>query len=750
MRLERIARFFGLSHKPLTPPHNLQDIKLAEPSSSKNSVNIVCDASKQREASLTARPVTPGGEVYETQAKLNPKGQFVILVTGTYGAGKDSILSKLLNDPSLNITQPVRYTSRNQRPTEVNGREYHFVSREAFEKMAEGDEFLLHGELTGNYYGTSVQSLQNAFDTRKNLILIQGDDEIDGMRKALSTRNIPFIEAFISPVSKDVLQSPGGIDKALEILKTRMEERETSNIEIRLEKSRRSLQNIHKDAYILANETGKLESAIKEVSALIKTVSKELEQTTPIVSTDYLFTLPLEETFPCFEGQGKIDSKGNLAVIVVGPFAGGKNSVVDSVIESNSNLQQVVEHTSRDKRPGEIEGKEYFFVSKEEFERMTQNNEILIWFEWGGTTKESYGYSVEEIQKAFNNDKIPVLVQGSTNSGPMRSALNRRGIPNLVVFISPVSREDLKKDGGIDNALKILEKRMEGTERNKVAERQEISRAMFESLPDDISVIDNSNGNLERAAVDFLSLIQAKKEELKTKSLASKSPQLKFLETGELPEINLDTTKMKANKNIAVIVTGPSGVGKDTIFKELAKDIKFTEPLSHTTRLKRKEEKEGVNYYYVSMDEFEKMINSNNFVEWVMVHNDQFYGKTVETTQRALDSGNDLVYAINTSAKEYYKAVFEKFGIPYIDMFISPISKEELEKPLGIDKAVSILEKRIRRRNSGETEEQIQDRLKVAREWLQEAKKYSHIIANVEGGLDNAVREFKQILLVQK
>lgn len=523
MRLERIARFFGLSHKLLTPPHNLQDIKPIETPSSKSTVSTVCDVSKQREASLRARPqlankisisetrnITPIG----TQPQKLNNYNIAIIITGPFGSGKDTIANQFIKDESLNIQKVVLHTTREKGPNEVNGREYHFIDREKFYEMIKNNEFIQWNEFKTGCYGTAESSVKSLTNNGKNAIFAVGVNVANTLKIGLKNANISFVEIFVSPLSQEDLDKPGGIDKAIEILKERMIKR----------------------------------------------------------------------------GRG---------------------------------------------------------------------------------------------EKEFD-----LLIQ--------------------------TAREWLSEAHNFTN------------------------------------VVENSDGKLDFAISSITNIIQAKQAELKTKSLASKSPQLKFLETGELPEIHLDTTKMKANKNIAVIVTGPSGVGKDTLFKELAKDIKFTEPLSHTTRLKRKEEKEGVNYYYISMDEFEKMIDSNNFVEWVMVHNDQFYGKTVETTQRALDSGNDLVYALNISAREYYKAVFEKFGIPHTDVFLSPIPKEELEKPLGIDKAVSILEKRIRRRNSGETEEQIQDRLKVAREWLKEAKKYSHIIANVEGGLDNAVREFKQILLPQK
>jgi guanylate kinase len=456
-------------------------------------------------------------------------------------------------------------------------------------------------------------------------------------------------------------------------------------------------------------------------------------------------------------GNENLKTTGNIVVIITGPFGGGKDTIARELLnEEPQNCTKAILHTSRPMGNKETNGSDYYFVSRDEFIKMRDNNEFLS---WNDLEPGFYGVSLKNIRDTLNSRKDVVAAVGPTVAKPLKQGLKIAGIPFVEVFVLPVAKESFIEDGGIDKAIEILRGRLRERNRGKTDETyidllMQRSRLWFNELGRFEHTVENANGNLRNATTKVKNLIEAKKIEylsrLEDAELAKLSPQLLFLESGEIPSITLNTAKFKVNKNIAVIVTGPSGVGKDTIFKELGKELKFTEPLSHTTRPKRKGEEEGVNYYFVSIDEFKSMMSRNNFVEWVMVHNDQFYGKTVATTQKALDSGNDLVYALNTSAREYYKAIFKKFDIPHIEVFISPIPKEELERPGGIDKAVSILEARMRKRAGGETEAQIQGRLKVAREWLQEAKHYSHVVVNADGGLEDATRNLRQIILDKK
>jgi len=472
-------------------------------------------------------------------------------------------------------------------------------------------------------------------------------------------------------------------------------------------------------------------------------VAAKLREATSFKRNDSrLFTLPEKYNYEVFEGDGKLDSKGNVVALVVGPFGGGKNSLVDSTTKvANNIVQQVVEHTSRERRPHETEGKEYFFVTTDEFRRMTENNEILV---WGDLTGNFYGYSTGAIQSALNSGKVPVLVQGPNNVGPIKNALEKRNIPTVTAFVSPLSKEELNQDGGIDKAIEILEKRMEGTARNRLKERSEISRAMFESLPDGISVIDNSTGRLEQATIDFLSLIQAKKEEVSKLKPTKHPAMIELEETGKIGDDFFNRHKIDPKGRKAIIISGPSGAGKGTVLEQAFndKELNLGKAISYTSRTKRPNETDGVDYFFITPEEFKDKIQNGDMFEWLMVVNSKYYGHSEKQIQNIFDEGKDAIFDVDIKGANYYRHMFKRMGVPYVDVFISPVSKEILDSPNYIEESRPILESRIRNRGSGETEAQIQDRLNHAKEYLKAAGTFTHIIENTDKTPDRAISEF--------
>ncbi len=497
--------------------------------------------------------------------------------------------------------------------------------------------------------------------------------------------------------------------------------------------------------------------AIQELSATTSTqnenpgdLATKLRQATQFKRNDnLLFVLPKEHVSEMFEGNGSIDAKGGIIVLVVGPFGGGKNSLVDSAIKvANNIVMPVVEHTSRPKRPHETEGKEYFFVTRDEFQRMAENNKLLV---WGDLTDNFYGYSIDTIQDVLNTGKVPVLVQGPHNVGPLKNALEKRNILTIVAFVSPLSKEELNKDGGIDKAIEVLEKRIEGTQRNKLKERLEISRAMFESLPGEVSIIDNSNGHLEQATIDFLSLIQSKKIELTPKPRPIKHPAMtEFEETGKISNDFFNRHKLDPKGRIAIILAGPSASGKGTILNKLFNntELNLGKAIAYTSRTQRLSEAEGVDYFFITQEEFERKIHDGDMFEWLEVVNGKYYGHSEKNIQEIFDQSKDAVFDVDIKGTNYYKYMFSRMGIPYVDIFVSPILKEDLKGSNYLEIALPILEKRLRNRGSGETEEQIQDRLKHAKEYLDAARAgyFTHIVENTEGTPEKAIKEFEKLI----
>lgn len=96
----------------------------------------------------------------------------------------------------------VSHTTRQPRKGELDGREYHFVSKDCMFEMIEQDEFIEHTNFSGNYYGTSKQAIRDALDLNRNLIL---EVDIEGVKALSSIKEIAPVFIFIKPPSKQLL-----------------------------------------------------------------------------------------------------------------------------------------------------------------------------------------------------------------------------------------------------------------------------------------------------------------------------------------------------------------------------------------------------------------------------------------------------------------------------------------------------------------------------------------------------------------
>ena len=125
-----------------------------------------------------------------------------------------------------------------------------------------------------------------------------------------------------------------------------------------------------------------------------------------------------------------------------------------------------------------------------------------------------------------------------------------------------------------------------------------------------------------------------------------------------------------------IILTGPSGVGKGTVVKEiLDKDKNICLSVSATTRSPRKGEKEGENYYFLSEENFKEMINKNLFLEWAKFAGN-YYGTPLSFVKDKIEDGFSVLLEIEV---EGAKQIKDKFP-DSLSIFILPPSKEELER----------------------------------------------------------------------
>lgn len=188
-----------------------------------------------------------------------------------------------------------------------------------------------------------------------------------------------------------------------------------------------------------------------------------------------------------------------LLLIVSGPAGVGKGTVVSLVRERCSDIVFSVSATSRSPRPGEIDGVNYFFVSRERFEEMIRNNSLLEWVEYCGNY---YGTPRDYVEREMEKGRVVLLEIDVEGAGNLK-----RQYPECVsVFISPPSLEELRsritKRG--TEPPEIIEKRMKQAE----------NELKLASEYDYIIV----NNTVEEAAERILEIIRGKRRESSGKS----------------------------------------------------------------------------------------------------------------------------------------------------------------------------------------------------------------------------------------
>ena len=169
---------------------------------------------------------------------------------------------------------------------------------------------------------------------------------------------------------------------------------------------------------------------------------------------------------------------------------------------------------------------------------------------------------------------------------------------------------------------------------------------------------------------------------------------------------------MKTKK--LIVFSAPSGSGKTTIVRHLlAQNIPFGFSVSATSRLPRGKEKEGVDYYFLSVEQFKNKIQEGAFVEYEEVYKNTFYGTLQSEIERLWAQGNHILFDIDVVGGLNIK---KKYPDNTLSIFVLPPSVTELEKRL--------------RSRATDTEEKIQERLAKAKKELQFAPQFDHILVN--------------------
>lgn len=177
----------------------------------------------------------------------------LFVVSAPSGGGKTSLCKEVIRRLP-NFEHGISYTTRKRRPTEVNGRDYHFVSEEKFMRMVADDEFVEYAYVHGNYYGTSIQSIAETLSKGKNLLI---DIDVQGAKQIEERYGDEGVFIFILPPDFDLLR---------ERLNTRQSDTE-EEIERRLKKAREEVQHYRDYDYVVINDD--FHEAVKELEAII-------------------------------------------------------------------------------------------------------------------------------------------------------------------------------------------------------------------------------------------------------------------------------------------------------------------------------------------------------------------------------------------------------------------------------------------------------------------------------------------------
>ncbi len=183
------------------------------------------------------------------------------------------------------------------------------------------------------------------------------------------------------------------------------------------------------------------------------------------------------------------------------------------------------------------------------------------------------------------------------------------------------------------------------------------------------------------------------------------------------------------NKGLLLVVSAPSGCGKGTILGEILKDDSFYYSISATTRAPREGEQDGVNYHFITKEEFEQRIAQGGMLEYAQ-YCGNYYGTPKKEVEQMRDAGRDVILEIEVAGAMKVRARCPDA----VFLFIAPPSVEELRRRLN--------------KRGTEAAEVIEERVSQAARELSYANRYDYIIVN--GELEKAIQDFRTVVRAEK
>jgi len=179
------------------------------------------------------------------------------------------------------------------------------------------------------------------------------------------------------------------------------------------------------------------------------------------------------------------------------------------------------------------------------------------------------------------------------------------------------------------------------------------------------------------------------------------------------------------------VISGPSGVGKDSVLRALKKSgLPIYHVVTANTRAPRSDEKEGVDYFFVSRDEFEKMISNDELIEYSHVYDD-YKGVPKAQIRKAIESRNDVILRLDVQGAEKIKKMYPDAVL----IFLTPANEEEWFQRLG------------GRRLSQEKD--FATRIATVKDELIKARNFDYIVVNAQNQLQKTITTIEAIITAE-
>ena len=186
-----------------------------------------------------------------------------------------------------------------------------------------------------------------------------------------------------------------------------------------------------------------------------------------------------------------------------------------------------------------------------------------------------------------------------------------------------------------------------------------------------------------------------------------------------------------ARRGLMLVLSSPSGAGKTTIARALLEaETGIESSISHTTRKKRKGEKEGKDYHFVDQDEFARMHDRGEFLEWAEVF-DNYYGTRRAPVERALKEGRDVLFDVDWQGAASLRA---ERPSDVVSVFILPPSAADLEQRLNV--------------RAEDPPDVVRTRMHGASDEIRHWQEYDYVIVNHD--LERSVAAVRAILVAER